>query len=229
MQRIAQITTRLQLSLESSFGEGLRSGDVNTLRQCLRTYATIDKTRDAENLFRQLSVKPYMQEVVTEHVLADVGLSAMYAKVVDFVPNHCDILRSVLSGQHSNSDVIRGYDFVVNSVWPEFVANLEARTPSIFAPGNPNHFHEVDFFNSHHACSFLASSFQPFLTRLDALALFVAALHNKYDIPQQLRANVRLNSERSKAARAPQLQHVPLQVESSRLLPDSLPRNRRFA
>ena len=145
LQRIAQITTRLQLSLETSFGEGLRTSDVSTLRQCLRTYATIDKTRDAENLFRQLSVKPYMQETVNDQVLADVGLSGMFARVLDFIPQHCDILRSVLSGQSSHSDVIRGYDFVVNAVWPEFVANVEARTPSIFAPGNPNLFHEVRF------------------------------------------------------------------------------------
>jgi len=38
---------------------------------------------------------------------------------------------------------VSGYDFVVNAVWPEVVANIEAKTPSIFAPGNPNVFHEV--------------------------------------------------------------------------------------
>ena len=41
--------------------------------------------------------------------------------------------------------MVRGYDFLVNAVWPELVANVEARTPSIFAPGNPNVFHQVFF------------------------------------------------------------------------------------
>ena len=41
------------------------------------------------------------------------------------------------------NSVVSGYDFVVNAVWPEVVANIEAKTPSIFAPGNPNVFHEV--------------------------------------------------------------------------------------
>ena len=41
-------------------------------------------------------------------------------------------------------EVVQGYDFLVNAVWPEIVANIEARTPSIFAPGNPNLFHEVN-------------------------------------------------------------------------------------
>lgn len=50
-------------------------------------------------------------------------------------------------------EVVRGYDFLVNAVWPEIASSLEGRTPSIFAPGNPNTFHEVinfwlpDFFS----------------------------------------------------------------------------------
>ena len=44
---------------------------------------------------------------------------------------------------YSGSDVVRGYDFLVNSVWPEVVSNIEARTSSIFAPGNPDIFHAV--------------------------------------------------------------------------------------
>jgi len=53
----------LQCGLEASFREGLSSGNVDVLRECLRTYATIDKTRDAEALFRSFVVKPYMEEV----------------------------------------------------------------------------------------------------------------------------------------------------------------------
>jgi len=53
----------LQYGLEASFREGLSSGNADVLRECLRTYATIDKTRDAEALFRSCVVKPYMDEV----------------------------------------------------------------------------------------------------------------------------------------------------------------------
>ena len=48
---------------------------------------------------------------------------------------------------HSKEDGIQGYDLLVNAVWPEIVANIEARVPSIFAPGNPNLFHEVRLCN----------------------------------------------------------------------------------
>lgn len=45
-----------------------------------------------------------------------------------------------------SSEVVRGYDFLVNAVWPEIVSNIEARTHSIFAPGNPDVFHKVSGF-----------------------------------------------------------------------------------
>ena len=63
LQRIAAITVTLQHSLERSFEESLETGQADVLRQCLRTYATIDKMRDAEALFRKIAVKPYMDEV----------------------------------------------------------------------------------------------------------------------------------------------------------------------
>ncbi len=53
----------LQHSLERSFEESLELGQADVLRQCLRTYATIDKMRDAEALFRKIAVKPYMDKV----------------------------------------------------------------------------------------------------------------------------------------------------------------------
>ena len=63
LQRIANITTTLQYSLEGSFLEGLDTKNMDILKQCLRTYALIDKIRDAEMLYRQHIVKPFMEEV----------------------------------------------------------------------------------------------------------------------------------------------------------------------
>lgn len=53
----------LQQSLEGLLLEGLQTSNVDIIRHCLRTYATIDKTRDAEALVGQVLVKPYMDEV----------------------------------------------------------------------------------------------------------------------------------------------------------------------
>ncbi|WAR18458.1 COG2-like protein [Mya arenaria] len=145
--RIGVITTSLQYSLEGSFLEGLDSGNTDMLRQCLRTYALIDKIRDAENLYRQHIVRPYMEVIITEQFIKSNhnGLKGMLDKILEFIPTHCKLLTEVTSRVSSGTgEAIRGYDFVVNSVWPEVVSSIEAKTSSIFAPGNPDIFQAIE-------------------------------------------------------------------------------------
>ncbi|KAB0383559.1 hypothetical protein FD755_005476, partial [Muntiacus reevesi] len=144
--RIAGITAMLQQSLEGLLLEGLQTSSVDIIRHCLRTYATIDKTRDAEALVGQVLVKPYVDEVILERIvdshLSDLQL--MYDKLLEFVPHHCRLLREVTGGAISSEkgNTVPGYDFLVNSVWPEIVRGLEEKLPSLFNPGNPDAFHQ---------------------------------------------------------------------------------------
>ncbi|XP_016051511.1 PREDICTED: conserved oligomeric Golgi complex subunit 2 isoform X2 [Miniopterus natalensis] len=144
--RIAGITAMLQQSLEGLLLEGLQTSDVDIIRHCLRTYATIDKTRDAEALVGQVLVKPYMDQVITEQIVESHpnGLQLMYNKLLEFVPHHCRLLREVTGGAISSEkgNTVPGYDFLVNSVWPEIVRGLEENLPSLFNPGDPDAFHE---------------------------------------------------------------------------------------
>ncbi|XP_058399070.1 conserved oligomeric Golgi complex subunit 2 isoform X3 [Diceros bicornis minor] len=144
--RIAGITAMLQQSLEGLLLEGLQTSNVDIIRHCLRTYATIDKTRDAEALVGQVLVKPYMDEVIVEQIVESHpnGLQIMYNKLLEFVPHHCRLLREVTGGAISSEkgNTVPGYDFLVNSVWPEIVRGLEEKLPSLFNPGNPDAFHE---------------------------------------------------------------------------------------
>lgn len=43
---------------------------------------------------------------------------------------------------NEKATVVPGYDFLVNSVWPEIVQGLEEKLPSLFNPGDPDAFHE---------------------------------------------------------------------------------------
>ncbi|XP_057610219.1 conserved oligomeric Golgi complex subunit 2 isoform X2 [Chionomys nivalis] len=144
--RIAGITAMLQRSLEGLLLEGLQTSNVDIIRHCLRTYAMIDKTRDAEALVGQVLVKPYVDEVIVEQLVKSHpnGLQLMYNKLLEFVPHHCRLLREVTGGAVSSEKgtVVPGYDFLVNSVWPEIVGGLEEKLPSLFNPGNPDVFHE---------------------------------------------------------------------------------------
>ncbi|XP_035262582.1 conserved oligomeric Golgi complex subunit 2 [Anguilla anguilla] len=144
--RIAGITAMLQQSLEGLLIEGLQTSNVDIVRHCLRTYATIDKTRDAETLVGQVLVKPYMDQVIVAEYAKSgpAGLQVMFGKVLEFVPHHCRLLREVTGGTISSdkADIVPGYDFMVNSVWPEIIKGLEERIASLFNPGNPDVFYE---------------------------------------------------------------------------------------
>ncbi|XP_034040757.1 conserved oligomeric Golgi complex subunit 2 [Thalassophryne amazonica] len=144
--RIAGITSMLQHSLEGLLIEGLQTSNVDMVRHCLRTYATIDKTRDAEALVGQVLVKPYMDQVILEEVVKSNpnGLQLMYSRLLDFVPHHCRLLREVTGGAISSDKAVTvpGYDFLVNSVWPEIIRGIEERMSYLFNPGNPDVFYE---------------------------------------------------------------------------------------
>ncbi|XP_062852331.1 conserved oligomeric Golgi complex subunit 2 [Trichomycterus rosablanca] len=185
--RIAGITAMLQQSLEGLLIQGLQTSNVAMVRQCLRTYATIDKTRDAEALVGQVLVKPYMDEVITEQFVKSSpnGLQLMYRKILEFVPHHCQLLREVTGGAVSSdkADVVPGYDFLVNSVWPETIRGVEGRISSLFNPGNPEAFYErycisMDFVRKfERQCGSQAS-----VKRLRAHASY-QSFHNKWNLP----------------------------------------------
>lgn len=51
----------------------------------------------------------------------------------------------LLLSYSEKGNTVPGYDFLVNSVWPEIVRGLEENLPSLFNPGDPDAFHKVPF------------------------------------------------------------------------------------
>lgn len=66
------------------------------------------------------------------------------------------------------ADIVPGYDFLVNSVWPETIKGVEGRIPSLFNPGNPDAFYEVKNKKQTHTLThtgtILHDSFQLFIS-----------------------------------------------------------------
>ncbi|KAB0368457.1 hypothetical protein FD755_020223, partial [Muntiacus reevesi] len=120
---IAGITAMLQQSLEGLLLEVFRLPVSILFGTAYGLNATIDKTWDAGVLVGQVLVKPYVDEVILEHIvdshLSDLQL--MYDKLLEFVPHHCRLLREVTGGAISSEkgNTVPGCDFLVNSVWPE--------------------------------------------------------------------------------------------------------------
>ncbi|XP_077351311.1 conserved oligomeric Golgi complex subunit 2 isoform X3 [Festucalex cinctus] len=185
--RIAGITSMLQQSLEGLLIEGLQTSNVDMVRHCLRTYATIDKTRDAEALVGQVLVKPFMDQVIVEEAVKSSpnGLQVMYSRLLEFVPHHCRLLREVTGGAISSdkADIVPGYDFLVKSVWPEMVKGIEERLSYLFNPGNPDVFYERYCASTEFVRRFERQcSSQASVKRLRAHPSYIA-FHNKWNLP----------------------------------------------
>lgn len=139
-QRIVAITDTLEGGLQQTFRQGIDNQDVETLRQCLRTYAIIDKVNDAEGLFRQLVVSPYTTEWVTRDKWSSDGLPALYQRLLDFVSGKCQV---VLDATSVADGGVPGFDFLVNAVWAEYVESITSRLPQVFSPAVADEFHKV--------------------------------------------------------------------------------------
>lgn len=139
--RANEILNILQEHLEMTFLESIKTNDSDSLRRVLRVYSTIGKVKEIENKFCRSVVRPYMRKVITENVIAEEGLKKMYSYILDFVPSKCKAILEVTRGTKKDSETLKGYDFIVNAVWPEVVLCLEYIGPTIFAPGNPSLFH----------------------------------------------------------------------------------------
>lgn len=146
--RVSLITSKLQESLETSFQEGLAAGQSDLVLRCLRTYALIDKTGHAEDLFRYNFVRPKLIEIITEERFSSEGLDAICESVLKFVRSGCEMLLKLTSEKASSSskedgqNIVKGFDFLVNSVWPEVDDSFETKLSFIFSPGNPDAFFE---------------------------------------------------------------------------------------
>ena len=161
------ITSKLQENLESTLEQGIISKDSDLIARCLRTYALIDKTSHAEEMFKHLVVKPFVDEVINEPYLEKHDLSTICAELLKFVAEECQMIITLTSaemmaaeragtGVMSNSSLtmndgvdgdgqqtVKGFDFLVNSVWVEIAQSFEENLPLIFSPGNPDSFLDV--------------------------------------------------------------------------------------
>lgn len=164
------ITSKLQENLESTLEQGITSKDSDLIARCLRTYALIDKTSHAEEMFKHLVVKPFVDDVINETYLAEHDLSTICADLLKFVAEECQMIITLTSAEMmvvgaagtgvmsrdsfamndgvdgGGQQTVKGFDFLVNSVWVEIAQAFEENLPLVFSPGNPDSFLAVSSF-----------------------------------------------------------------------------------
>eukprot|EP00794_Sanderia_malayensis_P020670 gene20670-22708_t len=142
--RVSLITSKLQESLETSFQQGLASFQSDLVLRCLRTYALIDKTDHAEDLFRHNFVREKLKTLITQDCYESNGLESVCNSVIGFIKADCDLILTLTSkaanASHQKECGIKGFNFLANAIWPEIDFAFENRLSFIFSPGNPSLF-----------------------------------------------------------------------------------------
>lgn len=105
-------------------------------------------------MFRHVVVKPFMEQIVTEDYLNEHDLETICSKILNFVSEECqimvmltsaDLIKTSDTSHDQKQQTVKGFDFLVNSVWVEIAQAFEENLPLIFSPGNPDSFLKVSF------------------------------------------------------------------------------------
>ena len=162
--RLKLIGYRLQQAMERQLLEAILTGQEKqeSLRRCLRIYATVDRVADAEELVRKKIVAPYLEEVISEKSLHSdpQGLKGVFQRVMKLITDNLkplivltqpnlSVVDSATNGSLSSGGihhtgghhVLKDFDFLVRSMWPEVVEKFEDNLSFLFSAGNPDRFH----------------------------------------------------------------------------------------
>ncbi|XP_054709934.1 conserved oligomeric Golgi complex subunit 2-like isoform X1 [Uloborus diversus] len=180
-EEIEYISFSLDVHLENLFLQCFVI-DKSCLLKVLRIYSVINNEQEVEKCFRNKIVKPFAENLITEENITKHGLSKVYELILEFIPKKCKYLLEVTRGTNRNVEFVPGFDFLVNSFFPEVVFCFEYIAPVyVYAPGDPELFHKnyvacMDFLDKfENLCQVQASvrrlrthpSYQKFLAKFN--------------------------------------------------------------
>ncbi|KAG8177789.1 hypothetical protein JTE90_017650 [Oedothorax gibbosus] len=141
-QEVQIIGKHLEEKLQRVFLKSLLSSDEGNLNKVLRIYSLISEEKKAENCFRQEIVQPFMKDLVTQNNVTKLGLDKVYTRILGFISSSCQEILN-MTQRCRRSDIITGFDFLVNAVWPEFIECLGyVSSVHLYSVGDPQLFHQ---------------------------------------------------------------------------------------
>ncbi|XP_060178580.1 conserved oligomeric Golgi complex subunit 2-like [Lycium barbarum] len=140
-KRITNASLLLDTSLRCCLVDGLEYRDENAIYNCLRAYAAIDNTKNAEETFRSTVVGPLIEKVIPEKGSGGgvVGgeLEEDYVKIKKYIEDDCKFLLNISSIENSGLHVS---SFLANSILKEVHSAIQKGKPVVFSPGRPTVF-----------------------------------------------------------------------------------------
>ena len=102
-KRFQSASLLLDASLGHCFLDGLEHQDENAIYNCLRAYAAIDNTRNAEEIFRTTIVAPLIEKIIPHGSSGLIGvasgdeLEADYKEMKQCIERECTFLLKISS------------------------------------------------------------------------------------------------------------------------------------
>ncbi|ESQ54830.1 hypothetical protein EUTSA_v10024490mg [Eutrema salsugineum] len=142
-KRIQSASVLLDASLGHCFIDGLNNSDTSVLYNCLRAYAAIDNTKNAEENFRTTIVAPFVHKIIAHESSSDAAgtsgdeLDNDYKQIKHFIEKDCKMLLEISSTDKSGLHV---FNFLANSILKEVLSAIQKVKPGAFSPGRPTEF-----------------------------------------------------------------------------------------
>ncbi|KAI9079465.1 hypothetical protein K1719_038547 [Acacia pycnantha] len=142
-KRIQNASLIMDASLGHCFVDGLEHRDATAIYNCLRAYAAIDNTKNAEEIFRTTIVAPLIQKIIPHGPSAMAaessteGLDSDYEQIKQCIDKDCKFLLEISSAENSGLHV---FDFLANSILKEVLSAIQKGKPGAFSPGRPTEF-----------------------------------------------------------------------------------------
>ncbi|XP_004515820.1 conserved oligomeric Golgi complex subunit 2 [Cicer arietinum] len=142
-KRIQNASLLVDASLGHCFVDGLEHRDATAIYNCLRAYAAIDNTKNAEETFRVTVVAPLIQKIIPHGSSAvsagssGDGLENDYQLIKECIYKDSKFLLDISSAENSGLHV---FDFLANSILREVLSAIQKGKPGAFSPGRPTEF-----------------------------------------------------------------------------------------
>ncbi|KAL2934538.1 Conserved oligomeric Golgi complex subunit 2 [Bienertia sinuspersici] len=142
-KRFQSASNLLDERLGNCFKDGLKHRDENAIYNCLRAYAAIDNTRNAEEIFRKTIVAPLIEKIIPHGSSGFIGVASgdqledEFREMKRCIEKDCTFLLRISSRDNSGFHV---FDFLANSILQEVQFAILKGKPGAFSPGRPTEF-----------------------------------------------------------------------------------------
>ncbi|GBM17950.1 Conserved oligomeric Golgi complex subunit 2 [Araneus ventricosus] len=141
---VSSVAKNLEQQLQAVFLQSL-SDDMHKqdLHKILRIYSYISEENKVEGIFRASVVRPAMKNLITQSNITKLGLEKVLNGILNFIPNSCNDVLKMTRRTNNDSEIVPGYDFLVNAVWLEIIDAFEYVAPVyLYSLGDPQQFHQ---------------------------------------------------------------------------------------